>query len=133
MNTKFQAGQSGNPKGRPCGTSLNEKLRKAVSKDFDAIVAALIGQAKNGDVQAANVLLTRTCPTLRPTQEPIKVDMDGDTLTDKAGAILDAVGRAELSPGDAKQLLDGLAAVAKIAEVDDLTKRIEALEQTPKR
>jgi hypothetical protein len=126
--TKWQPGESGNPSGRPAGKTLAGKLREAVGQDFDEIVQAVVGAAKAGDMTAANLLLSRTCPAVRPVQEPIKVDMDGATLTERAGRILDAVSRGELAPMDAKALLDGLGAVAKVQEVDELTRRIEALE-----
>jgi hypothetical protein len=131
--TKFAKGQSGNPQGRPVGSSLSGKLQRAIEKDFDGIVSALVGQALAGDTQAASLLLSPACPALKPTQQPVAVNLDGETLTDKAGAVLDAVGRAMLSPGDAKQLLDGLAAVSKIVETDELTRRIEVLERTAKK
>lgn len=127
-DTKWQPGQSGNPAGRKPGQTLASKLRAAVGADFDAIVRALIQAAKTGDMQAASLLLARVVPAVRPIQEPIRLDLPGDTLTEKAGAVLDAVARGDLAPTDAKALLDGLAAVAKITEVDELKRRIEALE-----
>jgi hypothetical protein len=124
----FKKGQSGNPKGRAPGTTLAGKLRAAVGKDFDAIVKAVIDQAKAGDMTAASLLLARVVPAVRPIQEPVKIVMAGETLTEKAASILDAVTRGELSPSDGKLLLDGLAGVAKITEIDELNKRVEALE-----
>lgn len=128
MGTKWQPGQSGNPSGRPAGLTLAGRLREAVGREFDAIVQAVIESAKAGDMAAANLLLSRTCPAVRPVQEPMQVAMPGASLSEKAGAILDAVGRGELAPQDAKALLDGLAAVARIVEIDDLAARVAALE-----
>lgn len=128
-STRWKPGESGNPAGRKPGSTLAGRLREAVGKDFDDIVQAVIDAAKGGDMAAANLLLSRTCPPVRPVQEPIRLDIPGDTLTEKAGAVLDAVARGDLAPMDAKALLDGLAACAKIEEIDDLRKRIEALEE----
>ncbi|MGZ8217872.1 DUF5681 domain-containing protein [Methylomagnum sp.] len=125
----FEKGKSGNPKGRPPGSSLSGKLREAVGKEFDALLAAVINAAKAGDMSAASLLLARVVPAVKPIQEPIRLDIPGDTLTEKAGAMLDAVARGDLAPMDAKALLDGLGAVAKITEVDELKRRIEALEE----
>ncbi|QSA98621.1 DUF5681 domain-containing protein [Methylococcus sp. EFPC2] len=124
----FKKGQSGNPAGRPPGTTLAGRLREAVGKDFDGIVEALVTLAKSGDTQAASLLLSRVVPAVKPIQEPVKVPMVGATLTEKACAILEAVAAGELAPADAKALLDGIGQVAKITEIDELTKRIDALE-----
>jgi hypothetical protein len=99
-----------------------------VKPHWEPIVKALIEKAEQGDTQAASLLLTRVSPTLRPIQEPVRVNVTGETLTEKAASILDAVTKGELSPSDGKMLLDGLGAVCKIQEVDELVKRIEALE-----
>lgn len=46
-------------------------------------------------------------------------------------AILEALTAGNLAPGQAAALLQGLAALAKLVELDDLTRRIEALEGKP--
>jgi hypothetical protein len=100
-----------------------------VDQDFDAILGAVIEAAKQGDLQAASLLLSRVAPPLKPVQEPVRVALPDGTLTEKAAAILDRAAAGELSTADAKQLLDGLGQVARIAEIDELTRRVEALEQ----
>lgn len=131
-DARWKPGESGNPEGRKPGTTLGGKLRAAVGQDFDAIVRAVITAAKAGDMAAASLLLSRTCPAVKPIQEPAPVALEGATLTEKAGSVLDAVSTGRLSVSDAKALLEALAAVAKIAEVDELTRRIEVLEGTSK-
>ena len=122
-------GQSGNIKGRPPGKTLSGKLRQSIEKDFDLIVGPVIESAKAGDIQAASLLLSRVCPALKPIQEAYKIGLPGETLTEKAAAILDAVADGKMSIADAKALLDGLASISKITEIDELTRRIEALEK----
>jgi hypothetical protein len=126
--SRWKPGESGNRQGRPPGTTLAGKLREAVGKEFDDIAAAVIKAAKEGDMQAASLLLSRVAPPMKPIQEPVRIDLAGATLTERAGAIFDQVAAGNLSTADGKALLDGLAALAKLREVDELVARIEALE-----
>ena len=51
-HTRFKPGQSGNPSGRPQGTSLTARLRKALNADggrlADEVVRKLVSEAKRG-------------------------------------------------------------------------------------
>jgi hypothetical protein len=50
-------------------------------------------------------------------------------LTDRANSVLAGLADGILNPSQAAQLLQALGAVAKVQEVDELARRIEALEQ----
>jgi hypothetical protein len=81
-----------------------------------------------GDTAAAGLLLSRLAPSLKPRDELIAVKLpDGDVLA-QARAVVAAVADGQITPGDGKALLDGLAAVVKIQEITELAKRVEALE-----
>ena len=67
----FNKGQSGNPKGRPKGTSQAAKLRQAIEGDLSDIITALVESAKAGDTSAAKLLLDRAIPALRPQQQAV--------------------------------------------------------------
>lgn len=129
---KFKPGQSGNPKGRPKrGTTDAEKLREAIARHVPEIINTLCVAALSGDAQAARLLLERALPALKPVQEPVRIALDADTLAGKAADVLSAVSRGDLAADSAKQLLDGLASVARITETDELERRIAALEARP--
>jgi hypothetical protein len=51
------------------------------------------------------------------------------SLTAQGRAVLAAVAGAELAPGQGAQLLGAIGALARVAEIDDLAQRIEALEK----
>ena len=54
---RFQPGASGNPRGRPRGKTLSERLRKALTiREQQAIIKTLIGLAKAGDLAATKLI-----------------------------------------------------------------------------
>lgn len=126
----FKPGESGNPAGRPRGSGPSAKLRDAIQKEALDIIAALVKKAKEGDAAAARVLLDKVLPGLRSEAAPVAVKgMDAGTLTQRAQAVLDACARGELPPDTAAQLVGAVGGLARLAEIDDLERRIAALEK----
>lgn len=126
-DTKFKPGQSGNPNGRPKDKTPATKLRQSIAKAMPEILAQLVEQAKAGDVAAAKVLIDRVCPPLKSQALPISLPVNG-SLTEQGGEIIRATLAGQIPPDIGSQLITALAAQSKIIEVDELTKRIEALE-----
>lgn len=127
---KFKPGQSGNPRGRPPGRSTAQGLRERLAERADDVVQTVLNAALAGDLQAARLVLERVLPPLRPQASPVELPAlaAAGTLTDRATAILAAAGAGEIAPDTAAHLLAALGGVAKITEIDELTRRIEALE-----
>ena len=124
----WRPGTSGNPKGRPPGTGQAAKLRAAIAEDIPGILAAMSSAAMAGDVQAARLLLERTLPALKPAELPQALTLPDGPLTDQGRAVLAAVAAGELAPSQGAALLGAIGALARVAEVDELARRIEALE-----
>lgn len=127
--TAWKPGQSGNPKGRPRGSGEVAKLRAAIREHIPGILDALIERAQAGDVQAARLLLERTLPAMRPTEHAQPLALPDGTLTEQGRAVLAAVGAGELGPQQGAQLLSAIGALARVAEIDELAQRLEALER----
>jgi hypothetical protein len=124
---KFKPGVSGNPNGRPKGKTAATLLRKSIAEAMPDIINTLIVSAKAGDVAAAKVLLDRVCPALKPQAMPICLPVNG-SLAEQGGEIIKATMAGQIPPDIGSQLITALAAQSKIIEIDELTKRIEALE-----
>ena len=126
---KWQSGQSGNPSGRKPGTSKVEKLRAALTKELPEVLEALVAQARAGDTGAIKLILERTLPALRPVDmaTPLNLPVDGG-LADQGRAVLAALAAGHLPANQAAGILQGLGNLAKLVELDELEKRIAALE-----
>ncbi|HRF61383.1 MAG TPA: DUF5681 domain-containing protein [Candidatus Competibacter sp.] len=126
---KWQSGQSGNPGGRKPGTGKLDKLRAALAKELPEVLDALVAKAKEGDTGAIKLIMERTVPALRPVDAaaPLDLPVDGG-LADQGRAVLAALASGQLPVNQAAGILQGLGNLAKLVELDELEKRIAALE-----
>lgn len=126
---KWQAGQSGNPNGRKPGTGKVEKLRAALAKELPDVLESLVAQAKAGDVGAIKLILERTIPALRPVDAATSLPLSSDGgLAEQGRVVWAALATGQLPANQAASLLQGLGTLAKLVEMDELEKRIAALE-----
>lgn len=126
---KWKTGESGNPKGRTPGTGEVAKLRESIAAALPEIIAQLVIKAKDGDAQAARLLLERVLPPVKAIEQPVALSLpDGESITVQGVAIVQAVAAGTLAPSQGAALLTGLGALARIKEIDELTARITALE-----
>lgn len=128
-STRWKAGQSGNPRGRPKGSGEVARIRAAIAKHVPALLKELKTRALAGDVGAARLLLERAVPPLRAAEQAQPLSLPEGTLTEQAQAVLAEVAAGNLAPGQGAALLGGIATLARVAEVDELAARIAALEK----
>jgi hypothetical protein len=124
----FKKGRSGNPQGRPKGIINQAALRARIEGDIPEIIKAVTEQAKAGDIPAAKLLLDRVLPSLKPTDQAVSLALKVDDLAASGRTILEGAGNSDITPEQAGRLLAGLGSLARIVEVDELLKRVEALE-----
>lgn len=125
---QWQKGMSGNPKGRPSGASKVAAIRAHLAEYMPELVEQLIEKAKGGDMGAARLLLERVLPPVKATEQTVTLDLPAGSMTERANAILQAIADGVIPPTQGSQLIGAVGAVAKVVEVDELAKRIEALE-----
>ena len=128
---KFKAGISGNPKGRPKDKTPATLLRKSIIDDMPEIILKLVEQAKNGDTAAAKILLDRCCPALKPQAMNITLPINGN-LAEQGNEIIRATMSGNIPPDVGAQLITALANQGKLIELQELTERIEILEEQKK-
>jgi len=126
-------GQSGNPKGRRPGTGAVQKLRDKIGEFIPDIIEQLVAKAREGDVGAARLLLERVVPPVKAVEEgkPINFPADAD-LTTQGHAVMRAAAEGVISASQAASFMTALGSLARVVEVNDLLKRIEALEKQPR-
>ena len=127
----WRAGQSGNPRGRRPGSGEVAKLRAAIAEHVPTIIERLVAAALQGDTGAARLLLERVCPPLKATEEPAPLALPDGTLTEQGRAVLGAVAAGDLAPGQGAALLGAIGTLARVAEGDELERRLAALEARP--
>ena len=127
----FRKGQSGNPKGRPKGIAdKRTRYRALLAPHAEALTEKAVELALAGDTTALRLCLERLVPAIRPKDEAVIFELPPEaSLTEAGRAILQAAAQGTITPQQAQHLLGALASQARIAEVDELTRRIEALEQ----
>ena len=125
---QFTKGVSGNPAGRPKGIKdKRHRYAESIEGMIPQVLESVYQKALAGDMTAARMLLDRTLPNKRPEQERVQIPHSGNIASD-AQNVLRSVLDGEVSPDVGASLLSSMTSILKAIEVEDLAKRIEALE-----
>jgi exonuclease III len=127
----FKAGQSGNPNGRPKG-SINNKTRwlKVLEFHADELIEQAIELAKSGDANILRFCLERIIPKAKDS--PINLTLPKElgqpkSLLETGDAILKGVAIQEITPDQAKSLMNVITAYRDTALMDKLFQEINKL------
>lgn len=122
--------KSPNPGGRPPGIiDKRQRIAQAFMEDAQKIAKVVVDAALGGDLQAANIVLSRLSPVLKARAEKVTFSLDPDApLTNQAQAVLVAVAAGDVDPETGKLLIDSIGAFAGLRQVDELSARIDAIE-----
>jgi hypothetical protein len=126
--SKFNKGQSGNPAGRPTGLTAATQIRKEIESALPGILATVIRQASEGDLQAAKLLLDKICPNLRPQALPVNIPI-GISLPDTGNHVVNATLNGIIPPDIGSMLIRALAEQGKLIELQDMAERLQRLEK----
>ncbi|WP_416047937.1 DUF5681 domain-containing protein [Cupriavidus basilensis] len=125
----FRKGQSGNPAGKPKGAKdKRTALRELLQPHAADLVKKAVALALAGDTTALRICIDRIIPAVKAKDAPISLSGLSGSLADRGRTVLDALAAGELTPDEANAVMGVISAQARIVEVDELEKRIAALE-----
>lgn len=132
----FKSGQSGNPAGRPRGSTSTIIIKEALNEVFEegenGLLKNICESAKNGDMQAATLLINRIYPALKPAQQLTPFTLVGDNPVSQAVSVLEAVAAGDLPADIGSQFIDSISKVIQIRESTELAERLERIEEAIK-
>jgi hypothetical protein len=131
----YKKGESGNPDGRPAGvrnkcTLVREALGQVYENGEAGFWLAMAEKAKEGDSTAVTMLAARLVPPLKASDSPIALSgLATGTLSEKANNIVSHMGDGLISPSEATSMLNAIAALCRVTEIEVLASRLASLER----
>ncbi|WP_417584629.1 DUF5681 domain-containing protein [Nitrincola sp.] len=124
---RWVKGSTPNPSGRP--KTASAELKRQLAQHGTQVVQTVVDAALAGDLTACKLVLDRISPALKPVASPINIELpDNAGLAGTARAFVDAAATGKIPPDVAGQLVTAVASLARITEIDELERRLTALE-----
>ena len=125
---RFTKGTSGNPQGRP--RKATAELEKALKKHGAELAGKLVEMALAGDSTALKICIDRIHAPLKPQAAPVELALPNEAgLAETGRLLIQAAARGEIPTDQANHLLNGLGALARLVELDEIQQRLERLEK----
>jgi len=124
----FVRGKSGNPRGRAPGTAnrITRSFREAMLIAFDELGgAAHLSQWARDHPSGYYRIFAR----MAPPGLPVKLDGLDGTPAEAARAVMAKMSTGEVSPEQAATIMQTVTALVRVIEVDELERRVKALEE----
>lgn len=136
-NSRFQKGQSGNPRGKPKGARNKSTLaaEALLEGSLKEVCRRITEEALTGNMLAAKMVLERFLPVRK--ERTVRIDMPqlktNEDVLAAIGCIVTAVGCGLISPSEGESLSRTLDMYAKALETHQLESRLQALEALTQR
>lgn len=132
-NGRFRKGKSGNPQGKPKGARHKASMMAEMlfEEEIETVCHQVINQAKEGNLQAAKIILDRLLPPKkdRPINFKLPIIQNAADALKAGRLICHAVGTGELTPVEAESLSKVVEIQAKNIELYDFGLRLETIEK----
>lgn len=126
----FKGMESPNKAGRPPGIlDKRSRVTKALMDDAPAIARVVIDAAKEGDMQAAALVLARCAPVLKAQTEPVQFEFDATApIAQQIEAVLAGIAGGAVPPDVGRQIIEAIGTLASVRATEELEQRIVMLE-----
>lgn len=132
-NGRFKKGKSGNPRGKPKGARHKASMMAEMlfENEIAAICHQVIDQAKEGNMQAARIILDRLLPPKkdRPINFKLPMISNAADALEAGKLICHAVGNGEITPLEGESLSKIVEIQAKNIDLFNFGIRLEAIEK----
>jgi hypothetical protein len=130
---RFTKGQSGNPKGKPCGArnKVTRAAEQLLDGEAEALTRKAIELALAGDTTALRLCMERVAPVRKG--RPVRLDLPpmitaSDTLA-ALSVVAASMAEGDITPEEAVTIASLLEAKRKAIETVEIEARLAALEQ----
>jgi hypothetical protein len=132
----FQAGQSGNPTGRPKGARNKATIavEALLGNEAEALTRKVIELALGGSLPAIRLCFERLLPPRRDRGVAFdlpKIESAADAVA-ASGAVLESCAAGTLSPGEAAEVMELVSAHLRAIELRQIETGMAALERSQK-
>lgn len=132
-NGRFKKGKSGNPRGKPKGARHKASMMAEMlfENEIAAVCHQVIDQAREGNIQAAKIILDRLLPPRkdRPINFKLPFIQNAADALKASRLICHAVGNGEITPLEGESLSKIVEIQAKNIELFEFGLRLEAIEK----
>ena len=130
---RFRPGVSGNPAGKPKGArnKVLLALDQVGADSASEVLNAAVQAAKNGDMRAAELILSRIWPARkgRPVMLQLPAMKVAADLASAIGAVVSATASGTITPDEGQAITGILEAQRKAIETVELEDRLRAIEE----
>lgn len=127
--SKFTKGKSGNPSGRKPGTGnkVTRALREAMLAVYEGMggEGAMLAWSKKSRTDFYKLLLGK----MVPAGAPIRLEPGEDAPADYGRQIVAEMAEGRITPEEAETAMRVIQGQARVIEVDELERRVKALEE----
>lgn len=127
---RWVKGQSGNPRGRPPGrVDARTKITRALMDDGPAIARVVIEAAKEGDLQACGIVLSRIAPPIKAQSERVEFYFEPTaSISRQIESVLATIASGALSADVGREVIAAIGTLSSARAVEELESRIITLE-----